>query len=97
MVENAKKNAFVSDAKMIISGIDYRKLECDMGVTTEGCPSTSVILPSALSYYGANPANYTAFKITNMSPITIELTSATTSQFGVLSGSGTKATFAIAP
>lgn len=98
MMANARRNAFISDAKMIITGIEYSMLEAQMGDGTapevhDGDVTGDDL--SELSTYGANPANYTSFRITKLNPVTINLTSSANSEFGSLTGSGDKTNFSI--
>jgi type II secretory pathway pseudopilin PulG len=80
IINSARKGAFESDAKMIVTGIEYKVLEAsvDPAITA---PAVGDIL-ATLADYGANPANYSAASITSMNPITISLTSTATSEFG---------------
>jgi len=97
IITNAKKGGFESDAKMIITGIEYRLLEHSIDTAKpEPIVHTTELVAdrlTELANYGAVSANYTDFSITSMNPITITLTSDSTSQFGVQTGSGTKTTF----
>lgn len=96
IINSAKRGAFESDAKMIVTGIEYKILEASVntGVTA---PAVGDILPT-LGDYGANPANYTAASITSLDPITISLTSAADSEFGAWTTTGaTKSTVTVTP
>lgn len=98
MTDGAKKSAFMSDAKMIMTNIEYKKLECDMGAEEDSnkCPKEDDTGTDKLSNYGVKEDNYTSFKIVSLDPVEIEITSSEDSEFGSLTGSGTKATFEIA-
>jgi type IV pilus assembly protein PilA len=96
IITSAKKGAFESDAKMIITGIEYRVLEASVD-PAKTAPAEGDILAN-LDDYGANPANYTAASITSMDPITITLTSAASSEFGAWTTTGaTKASVTATP
>lgn len=96
IINNARKGAFESDVKMIITGIEYQVLEASID-PAKTAPSTDTTIDQ-LDTFGANPANYTAFSITSMSPITVSVTSAATSQFGAWTTVGaTKASVTATP
>jgi len=92
IITNAKKGAFESDAKMIITGIEYKVLQASIDTTATAPIVHTTELVAArlaeLANYGADSANYTDFSITDMDPITITLTSASTSEFGAWSTTG---------
>lgn len=90
IVNSAKKGAFESDAKMIVTGIEYRVLEASVD-PTKTAPAVGSILDS-IDDYGADPANYTAAEITSMNPITISITTNANSEFGAWSATATKNT-----
>jgi type IV pilus assembly protein PilA len=94
IINSAKKGSFESDAKMIVTGIEYKVLEATVD-PTKTAPVTGSIL-SNLADYGANPANYTAAEITSMNPITITVTSSASSEFGAWSATATKSTVTFA-
>jgi prepilin-type N-terminal cleavage/methylation domain-containing protein len=91
IINNARRGAFESDAKMIVTGIEYRVLESmtDPNVTA---PTVGADITANLALYGANPANYTSVVIDSMDPITITLTSAADSEFGAWTATATKNT-----
>ena len=80
IINSAKKGSFESDVKMIITGIEYSVLESSVD-TSVTVPAVGDILAN-LDDYGADPTNYTAASITSMNPITVTITSASTSEFG---------------
>ncbi len=80
IINSAKKGSFESDVKMIITGIEYQVLGSSIDPTVT-VPVVGDIL-SNLDDYGADPANYTAASITSMDPITVSITSSSTSEFG---------------
>jgi type IV pilus assembly protein PilA len=80
IINSARRSAFESDVKMIITGIEYRILES--GVDTSITAPAVGDITADLASYGANPANYTAASITSLTPITLTVTSAADSQFG---------------
>ncbi|MDD2203155.1 MAG: prepilin-type N-terminal cleavage/methylation domain-containing protein [Bacilli bacterium] len=80
IINSAKKGSFESDVKMIITGIEYQVLGSSVDPTVT-VPVVGDIL-SNLDDYGADPANYTAASITSMDPITVSITSSSTSEFG---------------
>jgi hypothetical protein len=82
MIANSKKNAFEADVKLIIKGIDYKILEGTTITVATNDPETD------LSNYGANPADYSAFDITKLDPITITLNGATSGRFGACATTG---------
>lgn len=98
MTNNAKRSAFESDVKMIITNIGYRELEASLDSTIQApaVHETGTGNVDELSNYGAEPDNYTSFEITSMNPITINLTSSSDSEFGAWSTTGaTKATVTV--
>ena len=80
IINSAKKGSFQSDAQMIVKGIEYRFLEASVDPTVV-TPTVGSVLTS-LDQYGANKADYTAAEITNLDPVTIRLTSSSSSPFG---------------
>jgi prepilin-type N-terminal cleavage/methylation domain-containing protein len=89
IINSAKKGAFESDAKMIVTGIEYRFLEAGVngGATT---PVVGSILASVADY-GANPANYTVAELLSYDPITIRVSTTANSEFGAWTAVATKA------
>ena len=92
IINSAKKGSFESDVKMIVTGIEYKLLESTVTGTAAPDVDASAITTTEglaeLANYGADPANYTSFQITSMSPVTISLTSASTSEFGAWAAAG---------
>jgi len=86
IINSAKKGSFESDVKMIITGIEYSVLESSVD-TSVTVPAVGDILAN-LDDYGADPTNYTAASITSMNPITVTITSASTSEFGAWTAVG---------
>ncbi|MDD4298313.1 MAG: prepilin-type N-terminal cleavage/methylation domain-containing protein [Bacilli bacterium] len=90
MINNTRKSAFESDVRLIITGIEYRQLQSgvDPTIPEPKAHEVGTGTTAELADYGADPANYTAFEITNMSPITINLTSSSDSEFGAWTTTG---------
>ena len=88
IINSAKKGAFESDAKMIVTGIEYRVLEASVD-PTKTAPVVGDIT-ATVGDFGANPANYTTISIDSMNPITITVTTAATSEFGAWTATATK-------
>jgi type IV pilus assembly protein PilA len=88
IINSAKKGSFESDAKMIVTGIEYKVLEASVD-PTKTAPVVGDIMAN-LADFGANPANYTAAEITSMNPVTISITSSASSEFGAWSATATK-------
>jgi type IV pilus assembly protein PilA len=86
IITNAKKGSFESDVKMIITGIEYKVLEASID-STKTAPVAGDIT-ATVDDYGADPANYTAVSITDMDPITINVTSGADSKFGAWTVTG---------
>ncbi len=80
MITNSKKSSFEANVKMIITGISYQMLEATANGTAGPDVDTDIL--DELSSYGANQADYDSAAITNLSPITVSLSSKTTSKFG---------------
>lgn len=95
IINSARRGAFESDAKMIVTGIEYQVLEATAD-PTKTAPTAGDILAN-LDDFGANPANYTAASITSMDPITITLTSSADSEFGAFTATATRSTVTFAP
>ena len=89
IINSAKKGSFESDAKMIVTGIEYNVLQST--VSGAAAPTASdTAITSAVGDYGADPTNYTAVYIVNMNPITICVESAGASEFGAWAATATK-------
>jgi prepilin-type N-terminal cleavage/methylation domain-containing protein len=92
IISSAKKGSFESDVKMIITGIEYKILESTVTGTAAPDVDAAALTTEAelaeLANYGADPANYTSFQITSLAPVTISLTSASTSEFGAWATTG---------
>ena len=90
MINNTRKSAFESDVRLIITGIEYRQLQSGLDPTIPEPKAHAVGTGTTaeLTDYGADPANYTTFEITSMSPITINLTSSADSEFGAWTTTG---------
>ena len=80
IINNSKKSAFEADVKMIITGIEYKTLQSTVDSTLTA-PAVSDISDN-IADFGGNPANYTAAEITSLDPITVTITSASSSKFG---------------
>ncbi len=95
IISSAKRGAFESDAKMIVTGIEYQVLQSTVNpsITT---PVVGDILAD-LDDYGADPANYTAASITSMNPITISVTTSANSEFGAFTATATRNVVTISP
>ncbi len=94
IVNNARRSAFESDVKMIISGIEAKVLEADFNGTTGPQVSTDNDVDT-IGTYGGSPSNYTTFEILDLDPITINLVASSTGKFAGFqtgTGGGTKAT-----
>jgi type IV pilus assembly protein PilA len=93
IINSAKKGAFESDAKMIVAGIEYKVLEAsiDSSKATD-VPAEAADISANVDKYGANPANYTSVVVDSLSPVTITLTTKTTSEFGEFTATATRTT-----
>lgn len=90
IINSAKRGAFESDAKMIVTGIEYRLLESSVD-TTVTKPTVNITTPiTNIADYGANPANYTGIYIVDLNPITICVESTAASEFGAYAAASTK-------
>ena len=89
IISNAKVSAFESDAKMIITGIEYAAMEADV---TGGTPPDIGDISTTLDDYGADPSNYDHVYIIYNNPYTICVESASSSEFGAFSAVSTKST-----
>lgn len=76
LVDNSRKDAFTSNVKLIIKGIQY-KLLTDPGSVTAGATDVK----STLDDYGADPSQYDSFSITSVDPVTISLQAAKDGKF----------------
>lgn len=80
IIEGSKKGAFEADAKMLITGINYKNLEAGFG---EGEPiELGVIEPDDIEALGGTKANYTTVKVVSLTPVTICVETPSTSKFG---------------
>jgi type IV pilus assembly protein PilA len=98
IINSAKKGSFESDAKMMVTGIEYNVLQST--VTGSAAPVASdTAITANVGDYGADPANYTDVYIVNMNPITICVESAAGSEFGAFAATATKSgiTYLVAP
>jgi type IV pilus assembly protein PilA len=91
IINSAKKGAFESDAKMLVTGIEYKTLESstDPSVTA---PTSSATAITNVTDYGADSANYDNVYIINTNPVTICVESAASSKFGAFMATATRAT-----
>jgi type IV pilus assembly protein PilA len=83
MIANSKKNSFEANVKMIITSISYKLLE-----GTAVAASATENLKNSIGTYGANPADYASFYITDTDPITINLTGVAGGKFGTCTVTG---------
>jgi len=90
IINSAKKGSFESDAKMIVTGIEYKVLEASVDPTKTAPVAGTTDITSTLGQYGANPDNYTSATIDSMDPVTITITSSSDSEFGAWSATATK-------
>ena len=68
IIEGSKKGAFEADAKMLITGINYKNLEAGFG---EGEPiELGVLEPDDIEELGGTKANYETVKVVSLSPVT---------------------------
>lgn len=95
IISSAKRGAFESDAKMIVTGIEYQVLQSTVNPSITP-PAVGDILDD-LDDYGADPANYTAASITSMNPITISVTTSANSEFGAFTATATRNVVTIIP
>ena len=95
IISSAKRGAFESDAKMIVTGIEYQVLQSTVNPSITP-PAVGDILDD-LDDYGADPANYTAASITSMNPITISVTTSANSEFGAFTATATRNVVTITP
>lgn len=80
IIEGSKKGAFEADAKMLITGINYKNLEAGFG---EGEPiELGVLEPDDIEELGGTKANYTTVKVVSLTPVTICVETPSTSKFG---------------
>ncbi len=89
IINSAKKGSFESDAKMIVTGIEYQVLQSTVNASTPPVASDTAITAN-VGEYGADPTNYTSVYIVNMNPVTICVESADTSEFGAYGATATK-------
>lgn len=90
IIDSAKKGAFESDAKMIVTGIEYKNLVATIDSSTP--PAASALAITNVADYGAIATNYTKVYIVDLNPITLCIESASTSKFGAFSATATKST-----
>jgi len=89
IINSAKKGSFESDAKMIVTGIEYNVLQSTVTGTAAPVASDTAVTAD-VDDYGADPTNYTGVYIVDMDPITICVESASTSEFGTYAATATK-------
>ncbi|MGI6329814.1 MAG: prepilin-type N-terminal cleavage/methylation domain-containing protein [Bacilli bacterium] len=74
LIDAQRKNAFESNVKMLIRGIDYQLLT-DPGSVTVGDNLENV------DRFGGDPALYDTFEITNLQPVTVTVVAASGGNF----------------
>ncbi|MFA5408782.1 MAG: prepilin-type N-terminal cleavage/methylation domain-containing protein [Bacilli bacterium] len=96
IINGAKKESFESNAKSLVTGIEYKVLEAQVDSTktapTAHAAASGATHTAEVVNYGGKTSDYTYFEITSMDPITIKLSSATDSQFGAFNVIATKST-----
>ncbi len=88
LLEIQRKNSFESNVKMLIRGIDYKKLELssvDKEFTDDdGGYQLDTNLADKISDFGGNPDDYECFVINSVDQITVTIITKSTSKFGQL-------------
>ena len=81
ILEGSKKSAFEADAKMLITGIDYKNLEASFG---EGDPikEGDTLTDTQIEDLGGTKTNYKTVKVVSLSPVTICVETLSNSKFG---------------
>ena len=92
VIENSKRNAFESDAKMLITGLEYQQLQATFGTAQIAVTDEKVLSSSDFLALGANETNYTTVKIVSISPLKLCVETPNTSKFGVQKATATKST-----
>jgi prepilin-type N-terminal cleavage/methylation domain-containing protein len=76
LIANQRRNAFEANVKMIIKGIEYRRLE---QIAVPVSDTENVV--TTIGQYGGAQADYTTFRIRGLDPITIDLIASTDGRF----------------
>lgn len=88
LLEKQRENSFESNVKMLIRGIDYKKLELsseDKEFTDqEEGYQLNTNLANDIADFGGNPDDYQCFVINSVDPITVTIITKSTSKFGQL-------------
>jgi prepilin-type N-terminal cleavage/methylation domain-containing protein len=81
ILDGSKKSAFEADAKMLITGINYKNLEAGFG---EGDPIEEghILTDVEIEELGGTKANYTTVKVISLTPVTICVETPSNSKFG---------------
>lgn len=74
LVANTRRNAFESNVKMVIKGIDYSLLQDPESVTLGDNLAN-------IGQFGGDATQYTSFEITSLNPVTITLVAADGGRF----------------
>ena len=97
IINRAKKGAFESNVKMIITGIEYKIVQFSVDPSVE-IPIDGADILATLANYGANTADYTTATLVSKNPVKITIISASTSKFGVYTATNaTKASITVTP
>ena len=80
ILEGSKKSAFEADAKMLITGINYKNLEADFGVGDPIELGDNVL--ERIEELGGTKANYTTVKVVSLTPVAICVETPSNSKFG---------------
>lgn len=91
IINSARRGSFESDAKMIVTGVEYTVLQSTTDATVTP-PTASATAIANVADYGADPTNYTNVYIVDMDPITVCVESSANSEFGAFSATATKTT-----
>jgi prepilin-type N-terminal cleavage/methylation domain-containing protein len=75
MVANARRDAFQSNVKLIIRGIEYKMLEDLTSVDVD------VDALDELTSFGADPTQYQSFAISDLDPVTVDVVAAQGGKF----------------
>jgi type IV pilus assembly protein PilA len=91
MINSAKRSSFEDDAKMILTGLEYQKLQATLGTGDFAVTDDMTLTAAQIQTLGANSANYTTVRIIELSPLKICVETPSTSKFGTQNVTATRA------
>ncbi|MDD2469441.1 MAG: prepilin-type N-terminal cleavage/methylation domain-containing protein [Bacilli bacterium] len=93
MVDKAKLSALESDAKMLITGLEYQQLQGQFGTAEITVTAPYTLVSNDFIVLNANSANYVTVKIVETSPIKLCVITDSNSKFGAAKKLVTKSSF----